>query len=64
MAGQKCPECGRRFRVLDDEVGMHECPGCGYDGQDQQALLDRLIAEEEMRVEAGQARWARTGNPR
>lgn len=25
----RCPACGCRFRTLDDEEGMHECPACG-----------------------------------
>lgn len=25
-----CPKCNRRFRVLDDEQDIHECPSCGY----------------------------------
>ena len=25
-----CPECRYKFRTLDDEDGMHECPRCGY----------------------------------
>jgi ssDNA-binding Zn-finger/Zn-ribbon topoisomerase 1 len=29
-ARQRCPECHTTFRVLADEVGMHDCPECGY----------------------------------
>ena len=25
-----CPECGYRYRVLDDERHDHPCPRCGY----------------------------------
>jgi Zn ribbon nucleic-acid-binding protein len=29
-ARQRCPECHTTYRVLADEVGMHDCPECGY----------------------------------
>ena len=28
----QCSKCRYRFRTLDDEEGMHDCPSCGYDG--------------------------------
>ncbi len=28
--GCRCSACGKMFRTLADEVGMHECPRCGY----------------------------------
>jgi hypothetical protein len=30
----RCPKCKKRFPTLEDEEGMHECPRCGYDGQE------------------------------
>ena len=30
MTMQRCPSCGHRFAVLDDEQGQHECPRCGF----------------------------------
>lgn len=30
-ATQTCPNCRRSFRVLADEIDMHECPNCGYE---------------------------------
>ena len=39
-AGQTCPDCGCRFRVLADEVGMHPCPRCGFDPFDQHRADD------------------------
>ncbi len=29
----QCGRCRHRFRTLDDEEGMHDCPRCGWDGQ-------------------------------
>ncbi len=26
----RCPHCTRSFRTLEDEIGMHDCPHCGY----------------------------------
>jgi len=26
----RCSKCGKRFRVLADEVGDHSCPRCGF----------------------------------
>ena len=26
----RCPRCRKHFRTLEDEVGMHDCPHCGY----------------------------------
>lgn len=26
----KCPHCRRSFQTLEDEIGMHDCPHCGY----------------------------------
>lgn len=26
----RCPECRRKFREPEDEVGMHDCPYCGH----------------------------------
>lgn len=25
-----CSECKCKFRTLEDEMDMHECPDCGY----------------------------------
>lgn len=36
-ASNRCPNCGSSFRTLEDEVGMHECPHCGYDGHKRPA---------------------------
>ena len=35
-ATQRCPNCKRTFRVLEDEQGQHECPHCGYGPEDDQ----------------------------
>jgi Zn ribbon nucleic-acid-binding protein len=32
--GARCPNCRARFRALEDEAGMHECPHCGFDPHD------------------------------
>ena len=32
--GQHCGGCGHRFKVLEDEYGMHECPRCGWNGRE------------------------------
>lgn len=26
----RCPECKKVFRVMEDELGMHDCPYCGH----------------------------------
>jgi len=41
-AGNRCPNCKRTFRTLADEMGMHECPYCGYgpDQLDDSQLVD------------------------
>lgn len=33
-ASQQCGRCHRRFLVLEDEIGMHECPSCGPEEED------------------------------
>ncbi len=29
----QCSRCRHRFRTLEDEEGMHDCPRCGWDGR-------------------------------
>jgi len=41
MAGQRCPGCGKHFRVLADEAGTHECPYCGYHPEKEVAVTMR-----------------------
>lgn len=45
-----CSRCGRSFRVLEDEEGMHECPGCGLKPGDKwddpYKTLEAIIDEE------------------
>lgn len=41
MAGQRCPGCGKHFRVLADEAGTHPCPHCNYGAREE-------IEEEEV----------------
>lgn len=31
----RCPNCRHTFRTMDDEVGMHDCPHCGYNGHEE-----------------------------
>ena len=38
-AGQTCPRCRHRFRVLEDEAGTHACPKCGF-GQEEYKMCD------------------------
>jgi predicted Zn-ribbon and HTH transcriptional regulator len=39
--GQRCRRCGYAFRVLEDEQGMHPCPRCGPEHeQDAMRELD------------------------
>jgi Zn ribbon nucleic-acid-binding protein len=48
-AGQRCPRCRRRFRVLEDEIGMHDCPHCGYGEQPDDEPID--VTDETANVE-------------
>jgi hypothetical protein len=55
-AGQRCPRCGRGFRVLEDEQGTHECPRCGYfprackHGPDRDECQDCWLDEQERNI--------------
>jgi len=31
---QLCNACGKRFKVLEDENNMHNCPKCGFGYED------------------------------
>jgi hypothetical protein len=42
------PRCGRRFRVLADESGGHDCPSCGHRPEDEEEAewQDRFIEND------------------
>lgn len=53
MAGQRCPRCRRTFRVLDDEVGMHDCPSCGYTPYEEAESDDETPDDETPEPDEG-----------
>jgi predicted nucleic acid-binding Zn-ribbon protein len=65
-AVNRCPKCKKTFRTMVDEVGMHECPNCGYfpddkkryeedsgEDKDQMDEVERMVRE---RMREGAAR--------
>lgn len=40
MASNKCPDCKRHFQTLDDEVGMHDCPNCGWPPGEERDFIE------------------------
>ena len=41
----KCSQCGYVFRTLDDEVGQHGCPSCGYFPHDEEEADEEEVEE-------------------
>jgi len=42
-AGQTCPKCKKRFKVLADEYGSHQCPKCGYHPADYDVIEEVFL---------------------
>ena len=38
----KCPDCKCRFRTLEDEQDMHDCPRCGCSPELREGEEDEL----------------------
>jgi predicted nucleic acid-binding Zn-ribbon protein len=43
----RCQQCGHRFRVLADEVGMHDCPRCGHLFEEEPPEAEEQENEED-----------------
>jgi hypothetical protein len=45
MATCHCPNCNKRFQVLDAEYGDHPCPHCGYGEESEKEYVECELCE-------------------